>query len=43
MDERKTILDDTPETYERVQQALLHVATVLGEWMEQATLSWGQY
>lgn len=41
MDERKTILDYTPETYERVQQALLHVATVLGEWMDQVTLIGG--
>jgi hypothetical protein len=41
MDGRKTILDYAPETYERVQQALLHVATVLGEWMEQVTLIGG--
>jgi hypothetical protein len=41
MDERKTILDYSPETYERVRQALLHVATVLGEWMEQVTLIGG--
>ncbi len=38
MDERKTILDYSPETYERVRQALPHVATVLGEWMEQVTV-----
>lgn len=41
MDERKTILDYAPETYERVRQALLHVATVLGDWMEQVTLIGG--
>lgn len=41
MDERKTILDYSPETYERVRQALLHVATVLGEWMEQVTVIGG--
>ena len=41
MDERKTILDYSPETYERVRQALLHVATVLGDWMEQVTLVGG--
>jgi len=41
MDERKTILDYSPETYERVRQALLHVATVLGDWMEQVTLIGG--
>lgn len=41
MDERKTIQDYTPETYERVRQALLHVSTVLGEWMEQVTLIGG--
>ncbi len=31
MDERKTIQDYSPETYERVQQTLLHVATILGD------------
>lgn len=41
MDERKTILDYTPETYERVRQAVLHVATILGDWMEQLTLVGG--
>src|SRR5579871_3565563 len=41
MDERKTILDYAPETYERVRQALLHIATVLGDWMEQVTLIGG--
>jgi hypothetical protein len=41
MDERKTILDYSPETYQRVCQALLHVATVLGDWMEQVTLIGG--
>lgn len=41
MDERKTILDYSPEAYARVCQALLHVATVLGDWMEQITLIGG--
>ena len=41
MHERKTILDYSPETYERVRQAMLHVATILGEWMEQVTLIGG--
>jgi hypothetical protein len=41
MDERKTILDYSPETFERVLQALLHVATVLGEWMDQVTVIGG--
>ncbi|GDX40754.1 hypothetical protein LBMAG21_10460 [Armatimonadota bacterium] len=41
MDERKTVLDYSPETYARVCQALLHVATVLGDWMEQVTLIGG--
>ncbi len=41
MDERKTTLDYTPETYDRVHQAMLHVATVLGDWMEQVTLIGG--
>lgn len=41
MDDRKTIVDYSPETYERVQQALLHVATVLGDWMDQVTLIGG--
>ena len=41
MDERKTISEYSPEIYERVRQALLHVATVLGEWMEQVTLIGG--
>jgi hypothetical protein len=40
-DERKTIQDYSPETYERVRQALLHVATVLGDWMERVTLIGG--
>ena len=41
MDQRRTVLDYAPETYERVQQALLHVSTVLGDWMEQITLIGG--
>ena len=41
MDAHKTILDYTPETYERVRRALLHMATVLGDWMEQVTLIGG--
>lgn len=41
MDERKTIQDYSPEAYARVCQALLHVATVLGDWMEQITLIGG--
>jgi hypothetical protein len=35
------MLDYTPETYERVRQALLHVATILGDWMEQVTVIGG--
>ena len=41
MDQRRTVLDYAPETYERVQQALLHVSTVLSDWMEQITLIGG--
>lgn len=41
MDQRRTVLDYAPETYERVQQALLHVSTVLGDWMEQITVIGG--
>ena len=41
MDERKTMQDYSPETYERVCRTLLHVATILGEWMEQVTLIGG--
>ena len=41
IDERKTIQDYSPEAYARVCQALLHVATVLGDWMEQITLIGG--
>ena len=41
MDQRRTVLEYAPETYERVQQALLHVSTVLGDWMEQITVIGG--
>ena len=41
MDQRRTVLDYAPETYERVQQALLHISTGLGDWMEQITLIGG--
>jgi hypothetical protein len=41
MDQRRTVFDYAPETYERVQQALLHISTVLGDWMEQITLIGG--
>ena len=41
MDERKTIEDYSPEAYARVCQSLLHVATVLGDWMEQITVIGG--
>ncbi len=41
MDERRTILDYSPETYERVRQAMLHIASILGDWMEQLTLIGG--
>ena len=41
MDEHRMILDYSPEAYERVCQALLHVATILGDWMEQITLIGG--
>lgn len=41
MDERKTKRDYSPETNDRVHKALLHIATVLGERMEQITLIGG--
>lgn len=40
-DERMTMSDYTPEAYDRVRQTLLHVATVLGNWMEHVTLIGG--
>jgi hypothetical protein len=40
-DERQSYRDYTPEAFERVRQALLHVATVLGDWMDPVTLIGG--
>ena len=40
-DERRTIHDYTPEAFERVRQTVLHVATVLGDWMNHVTLIGG--
>ena len=40
-DERRTIQDYTPETFERVRQTCLHLATVLGDWMGSVTLVGG--
>ena len=39
--ERRTIRDYTPEAFDRVRQTVLHVATVLGDWMEHVTLIGG--
>lgn len=40
-DDRWTIHDYTPEAFERVRQTCLHVATVLGDWIERVTLIGG--
>ncbi|MCC7495893.1 MAG: nucleotidyl transferase AbiEii/AbiGii toxin family protein [Fimbriimonadaceae bacterium] len=39
--ERWTIHNYTPEAFERVRQTCLHVASVLGDWMERVTLIGG--
>jgi hypothetical protein len=40
-EERRTIHDYTPEAFERVRQTVLHIATVLGDWMDHVTLIGG--
>ncbi len=40
-DDRQTIHDYAPEAFDRVHKTLLHVATVLGDWMEHVTLIGG--